>query len=120
MSFFGRVWNRSTDTMVADIRKRSIIRSGLGTLMVIPRERKLVRVYIQLSSCESPLPDKLQCEVITEAIRDALHPYSFSPKQVEWTTTYTVRNPEFPSPTRLSVTYHEAGWSTALQNLICA
>lgn len=76
----------------ADIRRRCIIRSQFGNLMIIPRERKIVRLYVQVSSS---LADNYRThgrnpEIIMQAIRKVMLPYRFDVSRIEWSTIYSV------------------------------
>lgn len=62
--------------------------------MIIPRERKIVRVYVQVSSA---LAQKYRTcgrdpEIIMEAVRQIMHPFNFKASRLEWSTIYTVSN----------------------------
>lgn len=73
----------------ADIRKRCIIHSSAGNAMIIPRERRLVRFYVEL--CRRPDEDeKYGAEDILGKIVEILKPYHFSTQIVEWESTYSV------------------------------
>lgn len=76
--------------MVADIRNRCIIHSAdEGSLMVIPRERRLVRLYIQLKEV---VPDasgradrsKITPELIIKAAQRIISPYKLTYDYCEW------------------------------------
>uniref|UniRef100_A0A8H7TUH2 FAD-binding domain-containing protein n=1 Tax=Bionectria ochroleuca TaxID=29856 RepID=A0A8H7TUH2_BIOOC len=72
-----------------DIRKRCIIHSSAGNAMIIPRERRLVRFYVEL--CRRPDEDeKYGAEDILGKIVEILKPYHFSTQIVEWESTYSV------------------------------
>lgn len=76
----------------ADVRRRNIIKSRFGNLMIIPRERKLVRMYVQVSS---ELASKYWAnggdpEVIMMAVRKIMQPYRFNASGIEWSTIYVV------------------------------
>ncbi|GFG16055.1 phenol 2-monooxygenase [Aspergillus udagawae] len=58
-----------------DIRKRFIIKSKYGTLMMIPRERKLVRVYVELPPSSA---DRYRAEHNADILMEQLTP-SFPP-----------------------------------------
>lgn len=64
-------------------------------MMIIPRERKLIRVYVQLVLSDYGLSQKDQAVIITEATRKVLYPYTFSAKSIEWTTIYRVCDSPF-------------------------
>lgn len=95
-----RLWNKRHDLgasptniiYLADIRRRCIIRSQFGNLMVIPRERKLVRIYVQVSSdlAQKYLTEDRDPEVIMEAVRKIMHPFAFNASHLEWSTIYSV------------------------------
>ncbi|KAF7166589.1 hypothetical protein CNMCM5623_000184 [Aspergillus felis] len=78
-------------TNFPDIRKRNVVKTKFGNLMIIPRERRMVRVYFQVSpitaaeykDCEDP-------DLLMDAIRTIIQPYSFSYSHVEWSTVYDV------------------------------
>ncbi|KAI9370878.1 FAD binding domain protein [Aspergillus egyptiacus] len=74
-----------------DIRKRFIIKSKHGTLMMIPRERKLVRVYVELPSSAA---DRYRAEhspdVLMEQVATIMQPYTISTSHIDWSTIYTV------------------------------
>lgn len=76
----------------ADIRRRSIIKSEFGNLMIIPRERKLVRMYVQVSSglVEIYRASDRDPEVIMQAVRKIMQPYRFDASRLEWSTIYSV------------------------------
>jgi len=76
----------------ADIRRRSIIKSEFGNLMIIPRERKLVRTYVQVSSglAEIYRASDGDPEVIMQAVRRVMQPYRFDASRLEWSTIYSV------------------------------
>ncbi|KAJ5088705.1 hypothetical protein N7456_012321 [Penicillium angulare] len=74
-----------------DIRKRFIIKSKHGTLMMIPRERKLVRVYVELPP---DVADRYRAEcdadILMEQIAMIMQPYTISTSHIDWSTIYTV------------------------------
>ncbi|KAH8423746.1 putative FAD monooxygenase [Aspergillus melleus] len=74
-----------------DIRKRFIIKSKHGTLMMIPRERKLVRVYVELPP-ESAERYRAECnaDILMERVATIMQPYSMSTSHIDWSTIYTV------------------------------
>lgn len=80
-----------------DIRMRCAIHSAEnGSLMVIPRENKLVRLYIQLKEVT---PDasgradrsKISPDVIFKAAQKIIHPYKLDYEYCDWWTAYQVR-----------------------------
>ncbi|KAE8132628.1 hypothetical protein BDV38DRAFT_287547 [Aspergillus pseudotamarii] len=68
-----------------DIRRRSIIKSRFGNLMIIPRERKLVRMYVQVSAT---LAEKYRASDRDPNV--IMQPYHFDASRIEWSTTYSV------------------------------
>lgn len=83
--------------MAADIRSRCAIHSAnKGTIMVIPRENKLVRIYCQLSELEPGIDgridrSKVTPEGILKAAQNILYPYKLEYKYCAWWTSYQVR-----------------------------
>lgn len=81
---------------------RCVIHSASnGSIMVIPRERNLVRLYIQLASIRPVKGERFDRskgsqELIFEAAQKILHPYRISYEYCEWCTVYQVwRNLQF-------------------------
>lgn len=80
----------------ADIRMRCAIHSQTsGTIMVIPRERNLVRLYIQLASLSPALGERFDRTTVTpqtifQAAQKILQPYEISYDYCEWWTVYQV------------------------------
>jgi phenol 2-monooxygenase len=75
----------------ADIRKRCIIKSKAGHMMIIPREERLVRFYVQLSPITAALfKADYHPKTLVTIVKDILHPYSFEAPYIEWSTIYTV------------------------------
>ncbi|KAI9710281.1 MAG: hypothetical protein M1820_002775 [Bogoriella megaspora] len=79
-----------------DIRNRCMIHSAnSGSLMVIPRENKLVRLYVQLKEVT---PDasgradrsKITPEAILSAAQKTLSPYKLTYKYCDWWTAYQI------------------------------
>ncbi|KAJ5163155.1 Monooxygenase FAD-binding [Penicillium coprophilum] len=78
-------------TNFPDIRKRCIIKSEAGHLMIIPREERLVRFYVQLSPGAAALfRAEYHPKALVAIVKDILHPYSFEAPYIEWSTIYTV------------------------------
>lgn len=81
-----------------DIRMRCAIHSAdAGSIMVIPRENKLVRLYIQLTTTERVGDEparadrsKLSPRVILEAARRIMAPYTLSYRKLDWWTAYQI------------------------------
>ncbi|KAJ5766030.1 uncharacterized protein N7511_003646 [Penicillium nucicola] len=74
-----------------DIRKRCIVKSDAGQLMIIPRERKLVRCYIELShEVAAVLKEKMDPALLVAIVKKILRPHSFKTSNIEWSTVYSV------------------------------
>ncbi|KAG8405465.1 hypothetical protein J3458_022119 [Metarhizium acridum] len=81
-----------------DIRMRCAIHSAnSGSIMVIPRENKLVRLYIQLTTTERVGDEptkadrsKISPRVILEAAQRIMAPYTISYQKLDWWTAYQI------------------------------
>jgi phenol 2-monooxygenase len=77
--------------LTADIRKRFIVKSKFGNLMMIPREGQLVRVYVQLPLT---MADQYNMEkdpvIILRQVEAIMKPYSLKAKNTIWSTVYRV------------------------------
>ncbi|KAJ5357910.1 hypothetical protein N7541_005068 [Penicillium brevicompactum] len=74
-----------------DIRKRCIVKSEAGHLMIIPRERRLVRCYVQLTHEDAAALKKgMDSARLVDIVRRILRPYKFEVSSVEWSTIYSV------------------------------
>lgn len=79
-----------------DIRMRCAIHSASsGSLMVIPRENKLVRLYIQLSTTDKlggakVDRSKINPDVILASAQRILHPYKLTYQYLDWYTAYQI------------------------------
>ncbi|QKX62790.1 uncharacterized protein TRUGW13939_09955 [Talaromyces rugulosus] len=78
-------------TNFPDIRKRFIVKSKFGNLMMIPREGQLVRVYVQLPLT---MADQYNMEkdpgIILRQVEAIMKPYSLKAKNTIWSTVYRV------------------------------
>ena len=83
-------------TNFPDIRSRCAIHSAnAGSVMVIPRENKLVRLYIQLTEVA---PDssgradrsKITPKTILKAAQKIMHPYTITYQYCDWWTAYQI------------------------------
>ncbi|KHN97831.1 phenol 2-monooxygenase [Metarhizium album ARSEF 1941] len=64
-----------------------------GSIMVIPREDNMVRLYIQIASSDEPdwNPRKTaKLEQVQEAAKRILHPYKIDWERVEWYSVYPI------------------------------
>lgn len=81
-----------------DIRMRCAIHSASsGSIMVIPRENKLVRLYIQLTTTEKigeqdSRTDRsgITPEVILESAQRIIAPYKLDYRKLDWWTAYQI------------------------------
>uniref|UniRef100_L2G831 FAD monooxygenase n=1 Tax=Colletotrichum fructicola (strain Nara gc5) TaxID=1213859 RepID=L2G831_COLFN len=79
-----------------DIRMRCAIHSAEnGSLMVIPRENKLVRLYIQLKEISTDVSgradrSKITPEIIFGAAQKILSPYKIEYEYCDWWTAYQI------------------------------
>jgi hypothetical protein len=83
------------DSPAADIRNRCMVHSAdAGTLMVIPRENRLVRLYIQLKevSAGGGRVDRSQItpEFIFRAAQKIIAPYKLEYHYCDWWTAYQI------------------------------
>ncbi|KAJ7165334.1 FAD binding domain-containing protein [Mycena filopes] len=86
-------------TDLPDIRVKVVLHSAdAGSLMIVPRERNLVRFYIQLGTLQPG--EKLDAsaqgsEKIIESARKILAPYTLECPEVEWWSTVSYKNRVF-------------------------
>lgn len=81
-----------------DIRMRCAIHSeSSGSVMVIPRENKLVRLYIQLTTTERVGEEaakadrsKINPQVILESAQRIMAPYKIDYRKLDWWTAYQI------------------------------
>ena len=81
--------------IAADIRMRCAIHSAnSGSVMVIPRENKLVRLYIQLKEVNSTGQQvdrsKITPEMILKSAQTIMSPYNLTYDYCDWWTAYQV------------------------------
>jgi hypothetical protein len=87
----------------ADIRNRCMVHSAShGSLMVIPRENKMVRLYIQLTEVSADSSSgsgsatgrvdrsKITPEVIFAAAKRIIAPYELAYHYCDWWTAYQI------------------------------
>ena len=82
-------------TNFPDIRMRCTIHSSeSGTMMIIPRENKLVRLYIQLNEVsiagQQADRSKITPEVILKAAQRIISPYELAYDYCDWWTAYQI------------------------------
>ncbi|KAK7980397.1 hypothetical protein PG989_012854 [Apiospora arundinis] len=76
-----------------DIKMKCTIHSEHGSIMVIPREDNMVRLYIQIASSTDPdfHPRKTATEAEVQATaKKILQPYSIEWERVEWYSVYPI------------------------------
>ncbi|KAI0406265.1 FAD binding domain-containing protein [Xylaria palmicola] len=76
-----------------DIKMKCTIHSDHGSIMVIPRENNMVRLYIQIASSTDPDWNPRKTATATEVQASAqkiLHPYSIEWEKVEWYSVYPI------------------------------
>ncbi|PSN59713.1 hypothetical protein BS50DRAFT_682034 [Corynespora cassiicola Philippines] len=80
-------------TNFPDIKMKCTIHSDAGSIMVIPREDNMVRLYIQIASSTDPdwHPRKTAtAEEVQRRAKDILKPYEISWDRVEWYSVYPI------------------------------
>ena len=82
-------------TNFPDIRMRCAIHSAdCGSVMIIPRENKLVRLYIQLNEVNSDGQfvdrSKVTPEIILKAAQKIMSPYELTYSYCDWWTAYQI------------------------------
>ena len=82
-------------TNFPDIRMRCAIHSAeSGSVMIIPRENKLVRFYIQLNEVNSAGQQfdrsKITPEIILKAAQKIMSPYDLAYEYCDWWTAYQI------------------------------
>ena len=62
--------------------------------MMIPRERKLVRVYVELpSEAAERYRAERKADVLMDQVATIMQPYTMKTSHIDWSTIYTVRPP---------------------------
>ena len=80
-------------TNFPDIKMKCTIHSDHGSIMVIPRENNMVRLYIQIASSTDPDFNPRQTATVEEvqaAAKRILQPYYVEWDQVEWYSVYPI------------------------------
>ncbi|KAI0701479.1 FAD binding domain-containing protein [Cytidiella melzeri] len=85
------------DTNFPDIRNRCAIHSNNGSIMIIPREGDLIRLYIQLTDTDLVNPetgrvdkDRVGPEKLLQVAKKSLHPYTIDTDAFDWWTIYII------------------------------
>lgn len=78
-------------TNFPDIRRVCYLRSTTGTVLVVPRNDKEVRLYIPVESGSAlPDPKDLTFDRIMAAAREIMAPYTLEAGSVSWWSAYRV------------------------------
>ncbi|KAE8167806.1 FAD binding domain-containing protein [Aspergillus tamarii] len=87
------VMNLVPKTNFPDIRKVFVVHSKVGTVMGVPREDKLVRLYISMDGSTrhtSVNAQNIAPEKILEAAQAILAPYTLEAGRIPWSSAYNV------------------------------
>lgn len=80
--------------MTADIRRLCTVTTSHGTILVVPRERKLVRLYVPVqvvNTAEDRFDrTKITPEDIKTRVQTILAPYTFDYQILDWWTAYQI------------------------------
>uniref|UniRef100_A0A093UTB1 Phenol 2-monooxygenase n=1 Tax=Talaromyces marneffei PM1 TaxID=1077442 RepID=A0A093UTB1_TALMA len=93
ISFVWGVMDGVVQTNFPDIKTKCTIHSDSGSIMVIPREDNMVRLYVQIASSTDPdwNPRKTATvEEVQEAAKKILQPYTIQWDRVEWYSVYPI------------------------------
>ncbi|KAL1865257.1 hypothetical protein VTK73DRAFT_5418 [Phialemonium thermophilum] len=93
IAFVWGVMDGVVKTDFPDIKMKCTIHSEHGSIMVIPRENNMVRLYIQIASSSDPdwNPRKTATEAEVQAsAKRILQPYSIEWERVEWYSVYPI------------------------------
>ncbi|GIK04641.1 hypothetical protein Aspvir_008724 [Aspergillus viridinutans] len=81
-------------TNFPDIRRVCTVATEHGTLLIIPRERQLVRLYLPLQAVDGTLASidraSITLEMIRQKAKEMLRPFNFDFKICDWWTVYQV------------------------------
>ncbi|KAK1542713.1 FAD binding domain-containing protein [Colletotrichum paranaense] len=93
ISYVWGVMDGVVKTDFPDIKMKCTIHSKHGSIMVIPREDNMVRLYIQIASSTDPDfdPRKTATEQeVQESAQRILQPYSIEWERTEWYSVYPI------------------------------
>jgi phenol 2-monooxygenase len=83
--------------LIADIRRLGTVTNAAGTILVIPRERQLVRVYVPVQVVDATMSGHIRFdrssitpEMIKGRVQAILKPYTFDYKICDWWTAYQI------------------------------
>ena len=101
--------------IAADIRQACSIHSARsGSILLIPRERKLVRIYVQLNDIDNANGNvngtgteiersAITSEMILEAAKKIFQPYTLNWGYIEWWAVYQVSHTTSPKSSKLRI-----------------
>ncbi|EED15606.1 pentachlorophenol 4-monooxygenase, putative [Talaromyces stipitatus ATCC 10500] len=81
------------DTNFPDLWSKVAVRSHVaGSILWIPRERNMTRLYVQLSETDGERVErsKATAEYVMQRARDAMYPFHLEWKTIEWFGNYVV------------------------------
>ncbi|KAI0339685.1 hypothetical protein BDW22DRAFT_1361261 [Trametopsis cervina] len=85
------------NTDFPDVRNRCAIHSNNGSVMIIPREGDLIRLYVQLQEADVIDPntgrvdkDKMGPEELLQVAKKSFYPYTIDTDAFEWWTIYII------------------------------
>ncbi|KAJ5257239.1 hypothetical protein N7478_013343 [Penicillium angulare] len=81
------------ETDFPDLWSKVAVRSHkAGSILWIPRERNMTRLYVELSATDGERVDKSKAtiEYVMQRARDSMHPFSLEWKSIEWFGNYVV------------------------------
>ncbi|GIJ98158.1 hypothetical protein Aspvir_000273 [Aspergillus viridinutans] len=93
ISYVWGVMDGVVRTNFPDIETKCTIHSDAGSIMVIPREDNMVRLYVQIASSSDPdfNPRKTAtAEEVQETAKKILKPYTLEWDRVEWYSVYPI------------------------------
>lgn len=93
ISYVWGVMDGVVRTDFPDIKMKCTIHSDHGSIMVIPREDNMVRLYIQIASSTDPDFDPRKtatAEEVQEVAKKILSPYYITWDRVEWYSVYPI------------------------------
>ncbi|GMG54549.1 unnamed protein product [Aspergillus oryzae var. brunneus] len=89
----GEVTNASWGVLDGELIRKVAVRSDqAGSILWIPRERNMTRLYVQLSETDGERVDRSKAtpEYVMRRARDAMHPFRIEWKTIEWFGNYVV------------------------------
>ena len=82
------------DTDFPDLWHKTVVRSEkAGTVLLIPRERNMTRLYIELDGRDRQrvTKDQRTAEYVMAIAKEILHPFKLEWKRVEWFGSYDIK-----------------------------